>query len=76
MRRTSIWVAATIGTSANRGPDCACVRPAPAELPMAAQRMIGASCTLGAGELKQRLADWRSLRDRATNLEPIAEAYA
>ena len=64
-------VAATIGASATCGPDCACVMPAPAELPMAAERMIGASCTLGAAELKQRLAEWRSLRDRATQAEPI-----
>jgi DNA-binding transcriptional MerR regulator len=62
-------VAATIGSSATCGPDCACVRPA-AELPVAGERMI-ASCTLGAAELKKRLADWRLLRGRATQLEPI-----
>lgn len=67
-------VAATIGPAATCGPDCACVRPAQAttELPLASERMIGAACTLGAAELKQRLADWRALRDRATQVEPIA----
>jgi hypothetical protein len=34
--------------------------------------MIGASCTLGTAELKQRLADWRALRDRATQVEQIS----
>jgi DNA-binding transcriptional MerR regulator len=67
-------VAATIDTSSTCGPECACVRPGPsqAELPMAADRMIGACCSLGDAELKQRLADWRALRDRATGVEPIA----
>ncbi len=67
-------VAATIGASATCGPDCACVRPtsAPAELPIASERMIGASCTLGMAELKQRLGDWRALRDRATRVERIS----
>lgn len=66
-------VAATLGASETCGPDCACVRPRPAqpELPMVSERMIGASCTLDAGELKQRLADWRVLRDRAVHVDPI-----
>lgn len=66
-------VAATIGASATCGPECPCVRPAASEteLPMASERMIGAACTLGTAELRQRLADWRAVRDRATQLEPI-----
>jgi MerR family copper efflux transcriptional regulator len=67
-------VAATIGAFDACGPNCACVRPTQAQggLPMAAERMIGAACTLDTAELKQRLADWRALRDRATQLEPIS----
>ncbi|MGH2716679.1 MAG: MerR family transcriptional regulator [Thermoleophilaceae bacterium] len=66
-------VAATLGAAETCGPDCACVRPTQSrsELPMAAERMIGASCTLDTAELKQRLADWRALRDRAAQIEPI-----
>ena len=66
-------VAATLGASETCGPDCACVRPAASqtELPMASERMIGAACTLDTAELKQRLADWRALRDRAVKMEAI-----
>jgi hypothetical protein len=39
-----------------------------AELPMASDRLIGAACTLGT-ELRQRLDDWRALRDRATAID-------
>lgn len=65
-------VAATLGPAERCGPDCACVRPvqAEAELPMASERMIGAACTLDTAELKQRLADWRALRDRG-EVKPI-----
>ncbi|MGH2382531.1 MAG: MerR family transcriptional regulator [Candidatus Limnocylindria bacterium] len=66
-------VAATLGASDACGPDCACVRPthSQSELPMASERMIGASCTLGTAELKQRCADWRALRVRAAQVAPI-----
>ncbi|MGH2381974.1 MAG: MerR family transcriptional regulator [Candidatus Limnocylindria bacterium] len=66
-------VAATLGPAETCGPDCACVRPAhsPTDLPMAAERLIGASCTLGMADLKQRLVDWRALRDRAAHVESI-----
>ncbi|MFN2419051.1 MAG: MerR family transcriptional regulator [Candidatus Limnocylindria bacterium] len=66
-------VAATLGATDTCGPDCACVRSTESrsELPMASERMIGAACTLDAAELKQRLADWRALRDRAMQPEPI-----
>jgi DNA-binding transcriptional MerR regulator len=67
-------VGATLGASDSCGPDCACVRPVQAvtERPMASVRMIGAACTLDTAELKQRLTDWRALRDRATQLKPIS----
>jgi hypothetical protein len=39
---------------------------------MSSQRLVGASCTLDTAGLKQRLADWRALRDRATHVEPVA----
>jgi hypothetical protein len=41
-----------------------------AQLPMSSDRMIGAACSLGADELRQRLTDWRGLRERAT-ADPI-----
>lgn len=65
-------VAATLGAAERCGPDCACVRlvQAEAQIPMASERMIGAACTLDTAELKQRLADWRALRDRAA-VKPI-----
>ncbi len=60
-------VAATLGAAETCGPDCACVRPVQAQtdVPMVSERMIGASCALSATDLRQRLADWRALRDRA-----------
>lgn len=66
-------VAATVGATESCGPDCACVRRthAAAELPMASERMLGAACTLDTDELKQRLADWRALRDHASQIDPI-----
>lgn len=39
--------------------------------PVAEERLIGAACTLGAVEMKERLAAWRGLRDRATEVQPI-----
>jgi hypothetical protein len=41
------------------------------ELPMAPDPRIGASCTLDAADLRARLAEWRSLRDRALAVETI-----
>lgn len=66
-------VGATIGDAAC-GPDCACVRPlalGASELPMAPERLIGAACTLNSDEMRERLAEWRSLRDRATSVEDL-----
>ncbi|MGH2603372.1 MAG: MerR family transcriptional regulator [Dehalococcoidia bacterium] len=66
-------VAATLGAAETCGPDCACVRPVQAQtdVPMVSERMIGASCALSATDLRQRLADWRALRDRAAQVAPI-----
>lgn len=66
-------VGASIGDAAC-GPDCACLRPVaqPAsELPLATERMVGAACTLDTAQLRERLREWRALRDRATVVEPI-----
>jgi MerR family copper efflux transcriptional regulator len=41
------------------------------ELPQATDRLIGASCTLTGDELRERLAEWRRLRDRATSVAII-----
>ena len=64
-------VSATIGDAAC-GPDCPCVQPiasAPVELPLPPERLIGAACTLSSGEVRERLAEWRRLRDRAASVE-------
>lgn len=64
-------VSASIGDAAC-GPDCACVQPvagASAELPLAPERLVGAACTLNSEELRERLAEWRGLRDRAMSIE-------
>lgn len=66
-------VSATIGDAAC-GPDCACVKPiasAAGELPLAPERLIGAACSLNSEEIRERLAEWRSLRDRATTVEDL-----
>jgi len=66
-------VGASIGDAAC-GPDCAClpaVAPPATELPLATERLIGAACALGGGQLRERLRAWRELRDRATSVEPI-----
>jgi hypothetical protein len=39
---------------------------------MTPERFIGASCTLGTTELRERLSAWRDLRDRALSIEAIA----
>jgi hypothetical protein len=33
--------------------------------------LVGACCSLEADDLRQRLAEWRALRDRATGIEPL-----
>lgn len=66
-------VGASIGDAAC-GPDCACLQPAGAtgsELPIAPERLIGAACTLNSNEIRERLAEWRGLRDRAAAIEPL-----
>lgn len=66
-------VGASIGDAAC-GPDCACLQPVSAtgsELPIANERLIGAACSLNSDEMRERLAEWRSLRDRATAIEPL-----
>jgi hypothetical protein len=44
-----------------------------AELPVVPERLIGASCTLEGESLRERLAEWRGLRDRSTAIEPLAD---
>jgi hypothetical protein len=41
------------------------------ELHQAPNGLIGASCSLNADEMRQRLADWRGIRDRAVAVTPI-----
>jgi hypothetical protein len=41
------------------------------ELPQVVDPLIGASCTLAAGDLRVRMAEWRAVRDRATRVERI-----
>lgn len=38
---------------------------------MASERLIGAACTLGTNEMRQRLCAWRDVRERALYIEPI-----
>lgn len=64
-------VGASIGDAAC-GPDCACVQAAASaisELPVASDRLVGAACMLNSDEMRDRLAEWRGLRDRATGIE-------
>lgn len=66
-------VGASIGDAAC-GPDCACLQPvaeSASEPPVVSERLIGAACTLDATQLRERLREWRELRDRATSVEPI-----
>lgn len=37
----------------------------------ASERLIGACCNLGSAEMRERLQEWRALRDRSTSIEPI-----
>jgi DNA-binding transcriptional MerR regulator len=65
-------VGATIG-DATCGPDCPCAKPVvvgASELPLAPERLVGAACTLNGDQLRERLAEWRGLRDRAARIEP------
>jgi MerR family copper efflux transcriptional regulator len=66
-------VGATIGDAAC-GPDCACLQPATSvasELPLASERLVGAACTLNSEEMRERLAEWRGVRDRATSIDDL-----
>jgi len=66
-------VSASIGDAAC-GPDCVCVQrtaTVASELTMAPERLIGAACTLNSDETRERLAEWRGVRDRATSIEPL-----
>lgn len=38
---------------------------------MASERLIGAACTLDSETLRERLAEWRGLRDRSPAIEPL-----
>jgi hypothetical protein len=39
-------------------------------------RLVGAACTLDAAEMRARLREWASLRDRSTGIRPIAGGLA
>ena len=41
------------------------------ELPIAAERLLGAACSLNSQEMRERPAEWRGLRDRASAIEAI-----
>jgi hypothetical protein len=41
------------------------------ELPTVQDRLIGAACTLNSVDMRERLAEWRGLRDRATAIDPL-----
>jgi len=43
-------------------------------LPMAADPMVGAACSLGAEDLRERLAAWRGLRKSALAIEAADDA--
>ncbi len=40
------------------------------------ERLIGASCSLTTDEMRERLAEWRRLRDRARAIEPLTDGGA
>jgi hypothetical protein len=42
-------------------------------LPIVGERLIGAACTLDAPQLRERLREWRALRDRSAAIEPIGD---
>jgi len=42
-------------------------------LPMTPGRLIGAACSLNADEMRERLAEWRGARDRATSMASRSE---
>jgi hypothetical protein len=39
-------------------------------------RLLGASCTLGAADVAARLREWAALRDRSTGIRPISGGIA
>ena len=58
------------------GPDCACVAPTPAaaeraEPTIVPERLVGAACSLNGEEMRERLTEWRALRDRAVDVDRI-----
>ena len=61
------------------GPDCACVRPvsgaATTAMPTVPDRLVGAACTLNSAEMRERLAEWRGLRDRSEAFETLAGGF-
>ena len=38
---------------------------------MVPERLIGAACTLNSDEMRERPAEWRGLRDRATSIDAL-----
>jgi hypothetical protein len=44
------------------------------ELPPASDPMVGAACSLGAEDLRDRLVAWRALRDDALRIEAFDDA--
>ena len=61
-------VGASIGDAAC-GPDCACVQPQPEAAAPPDERLLGAACTLGSEDVRERLAEWRRVRDDARSVE-------
>ena len=61
------------------GPDCACVRPVSSAtttaMPTVSDRLAGASCALNSSEMRERLAEWRGLRDRSEAFESVAGGF-
>jgi hypothetical protein len=43
------------------------------ELPLFGERLVGASCTLDAPQLRARLGAWRDLRNRARAVESVSD---
>ena len=41
------------------------------KLPMASGRLVGAACSLTSADMRERLAEWRDFRDRASAIEAI-----
>jgi hypothetical protein len=39
-------------------------------------RLLGASCTLSAADVRARLGEWAALRDRSTGIRPVSGGVA